>query len=320
MSPLRMLTIALAVQLLLGVVTWWPRDPSAGRPHALIDMPRDSITSVAIGVATAPGAEPTWVELERDGEKWTLASEAGYPANPAAVGQLLDRLTALQVRQPIATRPASHNALKVGDDEYGRRVRIGTAEGERELIIGAARSNSINVRFADASDVYVADGLSAFSLRETPDAYWIADYVKVPASEISQVRVSNRAGGFDAVRGESGWTLGDVEEDQVTDSDGLEEWLGEVATLRLQRPVSTNPGDLPGGAELARISWTIVSESESVAGGYALYDVGGDQILAKSDTNAFVVEVSPSLVEPLLSVTRGDLLRDLGDIEVLEDE
>jgi hypothetical protein len=310
MTTARNLAILLCVQLAFALISWWPQDHSAGREKALLDIPADSITSVAIARAPAAGGDPAWLELERGGDGWVLASEQDYPAEQTAVDQLLERLVGVRVREPIATRRATHNALKVGDDEYGRRVRVATADGEYELVVGAALSRSVNIRLADSDDVYVASGFSEWSLQETPASYWNADYVRVAPAAISAIHVRNAAGEFDAVRDESGWTIAGLEESQVTNTEALDEWLRKVVTLRLLRPVSASPSAGLPGDESARISWTIQAENESVGGGYALYRGDEDRLLAKSDSDPFVVEVSQSSADPLLEITRTDLVGD----------
>ena len=111
MTPLRALAGLLVLQIALAVFTWWPPDRSALVPHPLLELDAASIDEIAIGrrpTGDAAEQEPSWLRLRREGEGWQIettgeaaASLNGYPADPAKVTALLDRLVGLRVRAPI---------------------------------------------------------------------------------------------------------------------------------------------------------------------------------------------------------------------------
>jgi hypothetical protein len=133
----RTLAIVLGVQLLLVAVFWWPRDPAAGsRP--VFDVGRADIERIEIETRPAAGAEPSPLVLVRDDDRWKLASAADYPADPEKVEQLIDSLVALRAGSAIATRAASHSALNVANDNYGRRILV-AAGGCRRVVLPGRR-------------------------------------------------------------------------------------------------------------------------------------------------------------------------------------
>lgn len=315
MNGLRILSSVLVFQVILAFWSWWPRDHAELVPHPLLDLDPAAITAIEIARRPAGDEDEAaaardfdWLRLERDGERWRIASADGYPADPAKVNQLVGRLLGMQVRTPIATTRPSHNALGVGEREYGRRVRIRADGFDRELVIGAARSNSVNVRFADEDAVYLANGLSEFSLADTPSAYWPTDYVQVDSDDIRSFVVENDRGSLLVERSEDGWTIAGVPEDARVDADAIEELLGRLTRLRLVEPVGTEVLPEHGLTEGPRITWTLDSEDQTVTGGYRVGAARDGNAFVKSDGDAFVVKVPASRVAPLRSFDREQLL------------
>jgi len=306
-AGVRALAGLLVVQALLALWTWWPSDRSDLVPRPLLDLEAEQIDALAIARRPAEGEEPDWLRLERTDGGWVIASEMGYPADPARVEQLLDRLLGMRVRSPIATTAPSHNALSVGEQEYGRRVRIEAGDRERELVVGAARSDSVNVRFADETDVYLASGVSEFSLSDTPSSYWSRDYVSTSTDEIESFVVENQHGRITASRTDDGWRIAEAD-GREADLRAVEDFLDEVGTLRLAEPVSPAVRPEHGLDGSTRIAWTLAADDQTVGGGYVVGRVEGGHAYVKADTVPFVVKVTATAVEPLRTASAARLL------------
>lgn len=309
MKTTRLLALVLAVQLALALFTWWPADRAHLVARPLLDVDPQSIDGIEIARRPAEGSPPEWLKLSREGADWTIASASGYPADPEKIEQLVARLLELRVRAPIATSPSSHNALSVGERDYGRRLKIRTGASERELVVGADRSNSIRVRFADETDVYVATGISEFALADAASAYWPRDYVQVPVEEIRSFVIENEHGRLRAERNVDGWTLADAPPDTRVDAEAIEQFLGEVTTLTLVEPLGVEP--LPEYALESgpRIGWTLDASDQSISGGYAVGRVEGGQAIVKSDTDRFVVKVQAANVARVGSARATDFVQ-----------
>ncbi len=319
MTGARFLALLLAMQAGLAVVTWWPADRSAFTPHRLLEIDPADVTAIEIARRPAGDDEPAWLELRRDGSGWVIPSANGYPADPARVEQLIERVAGMQVRAPIATTAASHNALSVGERDYGRRVVVRTGETAHELIIGAALSNSVNVRLAGSDEVHVAEGLSEFSVADTPSSYWAREYVNAPADEISSFFLRNAHGAFRAERDGEGWRIADAPEGRQADGEAIDELLESLVGLRLAEPVGTEVREAHGLDDGARVSWTIAADDQSLAGGYGVGAVDGSNAFVKADGDPFVVKVSEADVAPIRNARVDDLLREAADADADDD-
>jgi len=311
----KLLAGLLLLQVGFVALAWWPEDRSALAPRSLLEIEREEIVGLRIALKPAEGREADALQLARGDEGWTLASAGGYPASPEKIDELLDKLVGLEVQSPIATRSENHNALKVGEKEYGRRVEIETASGSVELVIGAAASNSIHVRLADASEVYLARGLSEWSLRDTARTYYEADYVQADVSALTQLVVQNQNGTLSFVREGGAWRLEEAPEGGVLDQEEIESFLATVTEVRIAEPVGRELEPEYGlGAEASgvRVDWALEAENQSVAGGYRLGASVESQTYVKAADHPFVVKAADSGLEKLREAKLADFIEDEG--------
>jgi hypothetical protein len=318
MSFHRILALLLVLQLGLVAMTWWPRDLSALAPHPLLELDREAISELRI--AASGGDEmgnAGGVRLVREGPKWKVASAAGYPATSEKVDELLDRLVALRVTVPIATQQTSHNALKVGEDEYGRRVVIVSGDGgEVELVIGAAARESIHVREAGTSEVYLAKGISEWSLRDGSNDYYDTSYVDTDSATLGSFTVSNEQGGLSFVREESGWILEGLEAEAELIQEAVDALASAVTKLTMSEPVGTEALPQHGLDGRVAVAWSVVEEDRSLAGGYVVGAEEDSFTFVKGDGNPFVVKVQSSELAKLRSAQRSDFVSQAGEPSV----
>ncbi len=312
----RLLSGLLLLQIGLVVLAWWPEDRSALALKPLLEVDKEEIVELRIAQKPVEGEESDPLHLIRGEEGWALASAGGYPVAVEKVDEVLDKLVGLEVRKPIATRSESHNALDVGEKEYGRRIQLTTASGSVELVVGAAASNSVHVRLSDASDVYVARGLSEWSLRDTARSYYDADYVRADVSELTQLRVHNANGSLSFVREGEQWRLEEAPEQGVLDREAIESFLAEVTAVRVAEPVGREiQPDYGFEAEATgvRVDWAIEAEDQSIAGGYRLGATVGTHTYVKATGNPFVVKAVESRFETLRQATAADFIAEVDD-------
>ncbi len=304
----RNLGIALAVQLLLVVVTWWPSDPAASR-RSVFDLDRDAIERIEIAARPA-GDEPAHpAVLVKDGDVWKVHSAADYPATPSKIEELLDTLLGLEAGPAIATQPSSHEPLNVGDDSYGRRIVVTAAGEASEWLIGAATSRSVNVRRVGEDEVYRASGASEWSFRDSSASYFETSYVDANAASFGAVAVRNPNGELRFEQTEGVWTLADLAAGESADSDAISAFLTAVARVRMTEPVGSAVLPEHGLEDGPRIDWTIVAEDQSIAGGYALgTEIEGDRFL-KAVGGSFVVRARKSAFQKLLDASRSQFLK-----------
>lgn len=302
---LGMLAVAQAV---LVVITWWPTDPSAHRPRPLLTLERDAISEIEISGKLAEGAEPVSVELSREEHGWVVRSAAGYPASPEKVEALLDQLLQLEVGSPIATQTSSHNALKVGAEEYGRWIEVATGSERLSLRLGAATSKSVNVRIADEADVYRAAGVSEWSFRDVGSSYYDPVYVDADPGSLSAVSVRNEHGTLLFEKKADEWTLAGLVRDETADSAKIESLLKQLTNVRMAEPVGKTVRTEYGLDGSLRVDWTANLEDQSVAGGYKVGVELDSNRYVKALDSPFVVTARQSLFDPLRDAKRADFL------------
>lgn len=303
----RNLAILLAAQIVLVAITWWPSDPGASR-RRVFDFDRDAVERIAISSRPTgeEAAEPA--TLVRDGDGWRVESAAGYPATPEKVEELLDSLLGLEVGPAVTTQEMSHEAFQVGDESYGRRIRV-TANGEAsEWLVGAATSRSVNLRRVGENEVYRASGASEWSFRDSSASYFETTYVDANPASFGAVALRNERGELRFEQADGIWTLADLAPGESANSDAIAAFLSAAARVRLTQPVG--PEVLPehGLEDGSRIAWTIVAEDQSISGGYAVgAEIDGDRYL-KSEGATFVVRARDSAVLKLLEAQRSQFL------------
>jgi hypothetical protein len=283
------------------------------------------LSALAIAASPREGEPVSWLELahgegrervdgvgsvEGGNGEWRITSQGGYPADDKKVTALIEKLAKMEVRRPIANRESSHNALKVGDKEWGRRVRLTTDAGERELVIGAAKSNSVNVRFADESGVYLASGLSEWSLRDDARSYWNPVYLETSPTDVSEIRVQHGTSSLLFAREGEAWRVVEPATSDPVDSEAIDAFVAAVTTVRMDVPVGSTVLPEHGLDGTIRVSWMIDAENESVAGGYEIGAENGANRYLKSDTNPFVVEVAASSLARVIEASIDEFLLD----------
>ncbi len=294
MNPTRLGGL-LALQLFLMALTWWPTN-DATTSEAPFGDDSSAISAVHITVNPDEGAEASTLVLERDNQIWRIASEAGYPADPAKVERLLDKLTAMRLGPVIGSSKSSHNALEVGDESWGRKLEVVIGgEAPRRFVVGPARSDAIHLREEDSDVVHEVRGLSEWALDGSPSSYWNGLYVDADPDRLLEVRVENAHGRFALVRSttDKAWALAEPEmpEGRSLDSAAVESLLGEITKVKLGRPLEAPSASF--GPEADRVSWVIAAEDATVTGGFSIAPPAeGEGLEVRSDTGNAVIRAA----------------------------
>ena len=313
MSARRVLVVTLVAQLALAAFTWWPTQPPGAR-RPMFDVPRDAIEEIDISAAPASGAsadaKPASVALVRQDDGWRVHSAADYPASPAKVDGLLDSLLGLTTTGPIATHVESHEALKVGDASYGRRIRLVTKGGDTsEWLVGAATSRSVNLRQVGENDVYRATGASEWSFRDDASSYYDPTYVDADVKSLSAATVQNAQGQIRFERQGDAWTLADIAPGETADPDKIDDFLTSLVRVRMTKPVGAEVEPDQGFDGAPRIDWTVAAKDQSISGGYAVGALVDGQRFVKAVDRPFVVRAREASFQRLLAAKRGDFLQ-----------
>jgi hypothetical protein len=304
----RTLGIVLLAQLVLIAITWWPTDPAAHRTRPLLNLERDEITAIEI-VRKPPEGDPVPVQLVREAGQWTVRSSAGYPASDDKVEKLLDQLLSIEVSGPVATQPSSHEAFKVSDEEYGRRVDVTAGSEHLSLLLGASTSKSVNIRISGEPEVYHVAGVTEWSFRDVGSSYYDPMYVNADVDQLSSVTVRNDHGTLRFEKQGEAWSLDGLGEGEAADSGKVERFLEMVTRVRMLEPVTETASADHGFEHGVRVDWTVISENQSAVGGYS---VGSDVEMGsyvKAVDSAFVVTANRNTFARLRAAERSEFLQ-----------
>lgn len=263
---------ALAAQVVLGAVMWWPRGDTTVAATPLLDVASADVTAIEVTGRVTDGKVPDPVRLERRGpDGWVISSAWDYPADPKKVTDALDALTAVKVRSPIATNKTSHAQLKVGDAEYGRKVKVTAGDKTFDLVIGAAASKSVNVRKATEDAVYVGNGMSEWTLGDRPRSYWDTSIVDADVALVDAFSVSGPSGALALTKGAEGaWTAVGLTEPVALDTKKVEDLLRKAVKLRMTEVMAGSAAPEHG------LTGGHVVTFQSAGGEATTYTVGAD--------------------------------------------
>lgn len=300
---------ALLAQAALGVLTWWPDSGAALQLHPLYKVDRGTITALTLTGTPKDGQPPNPVRLEKEGGSWVLRSMAGYPADETKVGEVLDKLSDIQVRSPIATRPEDHGTLEVGERSWSRKVEI-TADGKSTtLYLGAATSQSAHVRMAGSDEVYEVRGLSAWSIGDTDRRFFDPIYAEVKADAVRSFSVTSPTGAFQVDGDGETWTALDLPAGAQVDGEKVKKLLKKLGTIRMVEPVAREVRPEFGLEAGTTIRWATEGEDGSTATGAlqvgALVD---GSYYVKAEEDPWVVKVREGSLKDVMNATLEGLL------------
>lgn len=298
----------LALQAVLAVVTWASgggRGASDARP--LLEIGKEAVTALTIEAAPRKeGEAPERVELVKKGNDWVVASAADYPAQKDKVEEVVGKLVALKVRQPLATQKANHAALNVGEKDFDRRVTLQAGTATHQLVIGSGKGSSVHARFADQDDVFLARGMSSWALGERASTYIDTQYIKV--DEPTSILVVNDQGGvLNLLKDDQGdWLVPELPPDAKVDPGRVSAFVSSARSVRLAEPVGKEVKPEYGLDKGTRVTLKAGDQTTS----YAIGAAKGDQHYVKADDNEYVVLVSKYSVESLRTQTPDKFLKD----------
>ncbi len=303
---------ALAAQLAVAAVTWWPRTDASHTSAPLVDAAAADVTAVEIQGMSTPGAAADPVRLVREGDAWVVASAEGYPADSAKVGDLLDRLTGIELRDPITTQATSHEQLGVAADAYTRKVTLASGGRTSTFYLGAGQGSTVNVRRDGTGDVYRVAGFTAWSVGDAAARYFDPSYVKVDPAALSSLTVKNAAGALMLRRDGDTWVSAD-DPTRPIDARAAQALARKLLDVRMSRPVSRTAAAEHGLDGGVRVEWT--STGEPASGAYTIGNESDGVRYVRADGREWVVAVAAAGLAQAQTATWTDLLPQPEPIE-----
>lgn len=292
MTPIhRILGGLLLAQVALGVATWWPSGAASEKAHALFSVPRDQVTALTVVGPPKEGKEAAPVRLEKDQGAWVVASLGGYPADETKVSELLDKVVDVQVREPVASRSVNHNALKVGEKDYARRVTVTAGGQSTELVLGTASSNAANVRLASADDVFQVRGFSVYSIGDTDKRYYDPVYLSLAPESVRSFTVANGTTLVQLDKQGEDWMSPDLPPGARIDGEKVTKFLKKFASVRMTDPVGREVLPEFGLDGAVAFRWAAEEEGQSTSGALRIGATVDGQVFAKRDDSPWVVKI-----------------------------
>ncbi len=295
---IRLLGLVLGVQLLLVAATWLTGGRSPGQQsHALLALDAGDITALEISTKPGEDGKPAEsVKLVKEGTEWVVSTAGNYPAQKDKVEEIVKKLAAMKVKQPLATQAANHNALRVGKETYGKDVVVTAGSTTKKLVVGSGASSSIHIRFADSNDVYQGRGLSEYQVSSSARSYVEPQYIKSDSDKLSAIRVQSSRGTLTFRKDATKWNLAELPPGVELDDSKVTAFVSQLARVSLDRPVGkeiTSEMGLEAGV-------TVVLEGMEADKPITIeYVVGAqagaaetDGFYVKAKDNAFVVVAS----------------------------
>ncbi len=272
----------LVVQIILGVITFWPRSGSAGAAQPVFpDLKVEDI--VTLTITDDKGAH---IVLRRSGENWSLAEADDYPARASSITPILDKFTKLNTATLVARTESSHKALQVADDNFLRRIDIGMKDGTTHTFyLGSSpRYTATHFRVAGQAETYLTADLSAWEMNPAATSWIDTSYRSLDSAKVTEVTLQNANGTFRLVKSGEQWTLADLAGDESIAPGKTADIVNKAARITLQRPLGLKE-EASYGLATPAATVTLTMEDGSV---YTL------RVGAKFDGSNYAVKASES--------------------------
>lgn len=130
-TPIRILAIALVIQLVLVAGVYWPGGASS---RAGTDKPVLSVDSDKVDQLSIKSGESNKVAIKRHDGGWALPGLSELPADSNQVGSLMTQLNNRRAGLAVATSSEARERFKVGQESFKRRLELALADGSTKVL------------------------------------------------------------------------------------------------------------------------------------------------------------------------------------------
>jgi hypothetical protein len=176
--------LAISGALYLSTQRNLPRDP-----HGLALLPTLSSELNSVSALTVRKGAAAPVTIHKQGEQWTVAERADYPADLPKLKKLLLALSDAKIREEKTSNPESYAIIGVEDPSQpgatGTQIELTAQNGKHAVIVGKSAGEGTFVRRAGEKTSYVVEpGISV----EAEPRYWIdTSLLDIPADKIQSI-------------------------------------------------------------------------------------------------------------------------------------
>jgi hypothetical protein len=183
--------VAIAGAMYLSTQRNLPRDPHG---MALLPSLAGELNSVS-ALTVRKGASPP-VTVHKQGEQWTVAERADYPADVPKLKKLLLASSDAKIREEKTSNPDSYAIIGVEDPSQpgatGTQIELTAQNGKLALIVGKSAGEGTFVRRAGEKTSYIVEpGISV----EAEPRYWIdTRLLDIPTDKIQSIESKPASG------------------------------------------------------------------------------------------------------------------------------
>jgi hypothetical protein len=190
--------IAIAGAMYLSAQRNLPRDTQG---MALLPSLAKELNTVTM-LRVYKGSPTAVITLQKQGERWTVAERANYPADVPKLRKLLLALSAAKIREEKTSNPASFAVIGVEDPTTaaatGAQIEVLAQDGKHVVIVGKPTGDGSFVRRGGENTSYIVEPAISF---EAEPRYWIeTQLLDLSAVKIQSMEVKPATGPGYAVR------------------------------------------------------------------------------------------------------------------------
>ena len=230
----RLLSALLVLQVVLGVVVFWPREAGVG--GGLLFPDREDAEIVALAITDGDGKR---VALAEDGEEWVLPEAAAFPADSDRVAPLLRKLEQLRTGRLVTVTEGSHTRLQVGEEKFNRKLQITWSDGmQNTLLLGSsAGAGATHFRLLGEDEVYLTGELTPWEANTAVSNYIDTQFFSVPRDAITAIALQNQNGIFTFVKHDDKWEWVELAADETLNDTALNSLVSQVSSVRMIAPL-----------------------------------------------------------------------------------
>jgi hypothetical protein len=302
----QILAVVLVVQIVLSVVTFWPRPAATGTGEPVFeDFNADDVVALTI-----MNEQRDSIVLRKEGDTWGLAEAENYPAKVEGVTSVLDKIAKLSTGNIVARTASSHKQLQVAGDDYMRRLDVEMQDGTTHIVyLGSApRYTATHFRVSGQAETYLTTELSTWDLNPTAASWVDTQYTQIDTATLTEVVLQNTNGTFTLVKSGEDWTLVGLAADEQMAAGKAIDIVNKSARVNMLRPLSKSDSpDYGFSAPLAMV--TLKSADATYTLHIGAKNPTDNSYTVKSSESDYFVAVAEYNVTPLVENAREDFLQ-----------
>ncbi len=305
-KSIQILTAVLIVQILLGVVVYWPRS-GASASEGVPLLPEFDTASV-IGITIEDG-DGNRIRLAKAGGVWVLPEVDDFPCKGESVEALLTKLSTITLGQPVTRTEESQVKLQVAAQDFARMIALETQGEEIVFYLGSSPSyGATHIRLEGQSETYLTSVLQSYEVNANASSWVDTSYFNLAQSDITSLSLRNSKGSWQFVKDEEGnWGMPALTAGELLDNTQVDSLLSRAASVTMMRPLGIE--ELPAyGMDEPLAVVTIGTADATYMLRVGAKDPDDNSYVLKSSESPYYVVVSEYAVDTFVTIGSEDLL------------